>query len=54
LMFEGRSNNEISEKLDISVHTVHIHVRHIMDKLGANRRTEAVAAALKKGILKVD
>jgi DNA-binding NarL/FixJ family response regulator len=33
---------------------VHIHVRHIMDKLGANRRTEAVATALKKGILKVD
>jgi two-component system, NarL family, response regulator len=54
LMFEGRSNKEISTRLDISLHTVHIHVRHIMDKLGANRRTEAVATALKKGILKVD
>ncbi len=54
LMFEGRSNREISSKLDISLHTVHIHVRHIMDKLGANRRTEAVATALKKGIIKVD
>jgi two-component system NarL family response regulator len=54
LMFEGRSNKEIGERLEISLHTVHIHVRHIMDKLGANRRTEAVANALKKGILKVD
>jgi two-component system, NarL family, response regulator len=54
LMFEGRSNKEISTRLSISLHTVHIHVRHIMDKLGANRRTEAVANALKKGILKVD
>src|SRR5688500_3883718 len=34
-MFEGRSNKEISDKLGISLHTVHIHVRHIMDKLGA-------------------
>jgi two-component system, NarL family, response regulator len=54
LMFEGRSNKEIGTALEISQHTVHIHVRHIMDKLGANRRTEAVATALKKGILKVD
>jgi DNA-binding NarL/FixJ family response regulator len=54
LMFEGRSNKEISSRLDISLHTVHIHVRHIMEKLGADRRTEAVANALKKGIIKVD
>jgi DNA-binding NarL/FixJ family response regulator len=33
---------------------VHIHVRHILEKLGARRRTEAVATGLKKGIIKLD
>jgi DNA-binding NarL/FixJ family response regulator len=53
-MFEGHSNKEIGATLDISEHTVNAHVRNIMAKLGANRRTEAIATALHRGILRVD
>ncbi len=54
LMFEGRSNKEIALALGISEHTVNIHTRNVMGKLGANRRTEAIATALRKGIIRVD
>jgi DNA-binding NarL/FixJ family response regulator len=53
-MFEGASNREIGSRLAISEHTVNIHVRNIMSKLGANRRTEAIVIALRKGLLRVD
>jgi DNA-binding NarL/FixJ family response regulator len=53
-MFEGRSNRQIATLLEISEHTVSVHARRIMSKLGASRRTEAIAAALKKGILIVE
>jgi DNA-binding NarL/FixJ family response regulator len=54
LMFEGRSNKEIGAALGISDHTVNIHARNVMGKLGANRRTEAIVYALRKGIISVD
>jgi DNA-binding NarL/FixJ family response regulator len=54
LMFEGRSNKEIAASLGISDHTVNIHTRNVMGKLGASRRTEAIATALRKGIIRVD
>lgn len=54
LMFEGRSNREIATRLGISEHTVNIHTRNVMGKLGASRRTEAIATALRKGILRID
>jgi DNA-binding NarL/FixJ family response regulator len=54
LMFEGRSNREIGLALAISEHTVNNHVRSVLAKLGAERRTEAIATALRKGILRVD
>jgi two-component system NarL family response regulator len=53
-MFEGKSNREIGTVLSISEHTVNIHVRNVMAKLGANRRTEAIANAIRKGIIRVD
>jgi DNA-binding NarL/FixJ family response regulator len=53
-MFLGRSNKEIASKLDISEHTVNIHVKNILSKLGASGRTEAVTLALRKGILHID
>ncbi len=54
LMFEGRSNKEMATALELSEHTVNLHVRNVMGKLGAGRRTEAIATALRKGILRVD
>ena len=53
-IFEGGSNREIGRSLEISEHTVNIHVRNVMSKLGAHRRTEAIAIALRKGLLRVD
>lgn len=42
LMMNGRSNNEIAQQLFISENTVKTHVSHILAKLKAKRRTEAV------------
>ncbi|QZD72162.1 LuxR C-terminal-related transcriptional regulator [Pseudomonas sp. 3-2] len=41
----GDSNQQIAEKLFISLHTVKTHVRRIHGKLGVERRTQAVAKA---------
>ena len=53
-MFEGSSNKQIAAVLEISEHTVNIHVRNIFGKLGASGRTEAVTLALRKGLLHLD
>ncbi|PYC28572.1 helix-turn-helix transcriptional regulator [Aquipseudomonas alcaligenes] len=47
----GCSNQEISERLFISLHTVKTHARHINSKLGVERRTQAVARAKALGLL---
>jgi DNA-binding CsgD family transcriptional regulator len=39
--------------LFISEETVKGHIKHIMEKLGANDRTEAVAIAVKRGIIQL-
>jgi LuxR family maltose regulon positive regulatory protein len=41
----GRSNKEIARLLDMTEHTVKFHLKNIFVKLGAERRTEAVARA---------
>jgi LuxR family transcriptional regulator, regulator of acetate metabolism len=46
LLADGASNARIGESLVISQATVKSHVRHILRKLGANNRTEAVAVFL--------
>ncbi|MET1078295.1 MAG: LuxR C-terminal-related transcriptional regulator [Pseudomonas sp.] len=48
---QGCSNQEISERLFISLHTVKTHARHINSKLGVERRTQAVARAKALGLL---
>ncbi len=47
----GNRNRDIAEKLFISEETVKVHIKHIMDKLGASDRTQAVAIALRRGIM---
>ncbi|OBY88936.1 helix-turn-helix transcriptional regulator [Pseudomonas sp. AU11447] len=52
LIAQGCSNQEISDRLFISLHTVKSHARHINDKLGVERRTQAVARAKEMGLLR--
>ena len=52
LIAQGCSNQEISERLFISLHTVKTHARHINSKLGVERRTQAVARAKSLGLLR--
>jgi two-component system, NarL family, response regulator DegU len=51
LLADGMSNKEIAGNLFISTQTVKTHIAHIFDKLGVSDRTEAVAAALRRGLV---
>jgi NarL family two-component system response regulator LiaR len=51
LMKEGMNNNQIAEKLYVSVSTVKFHVSSILGKLGVNNRTEAVALAMERRLI---
>ena len=50
---EGNRNRDIAELLFISEETVKVHIKHIMDKLGASDRTQAVAIAIRRGIIQL-
>jgi DNA-binding NarL/FixJ family response regulator len=47
----GNRNRDIADRLFISEETVKVHIKHIMEKLGAHDRTQAVAIAIKRGII---
>ncbi|HEY1629836.1 MAG TPA: response regulator transcription factor [Rhizomicrobium sp.] len=47
----GRSNKEIAANLDVSPNTVKTHVARLFEKLGAKRRTDAIAKARELGIV---
>lgn len=51
LVVEGSSNQEIAEKLYLSVETVKTHMRRIMEKLAVSDRTQAAVKAMREGIL---
>ncbi len=52
LLVEGLNNNQIAERLVITLSTVKFHVSSILSKLGVSSRTEAVALALKNNLVK--
>jgi LuxR family maltose regulon positive regulatory protein len=45
LVAEGLSNQQIAQRLVLSLHTVKLHIKHLLAKLGATNRTQAVARA---------
>ena len=47
----GNRNRDIGDLLHISEETVKVHIKHIMDKLGAKDRTQAIAIAGRRGII---
>jgi len=49
----GNRNRDIAERLFISEETVKVHIKHIMEKLGATDRTQAVAIAVRRGIIQL-
>jgi DNA-binding NarL/FixJ family response regulator len=49
----GNRNRDIGERLFISEETVKVHIKHIMEKLGASDRTQAVAIAVRRGIIQL-
>ena len=49
----GNRNRQIAERLFISEETVKVHIKHIMEKLGASDRTQAVAIGVRRGIIQL-
>jgi len=49
----GNRNRDIAERLFISEETVKVHIKHIMEKLGASDRTQAVAIVVRRGIIQL-
>jgi DNA-binding NarL/FixJ family response regulator len=53
LLAEGASNKSIARRLGITPHTAKFHVASIVAKLGATGRTDAVAKAMRLGLLMI-
>ena len=53
LIGRGLNNNEVAEKLYVSVSTVRNHIWNLMQKLGANSRAHAIVLAVQNGIIEV-
>jgi DNA-binding NarL/FixJ family response regulator len=49
----GNRNRDIADKLFITEETVKVHIKHIMEKLGASDRTQAVAIGVRRGIIQL-
>jgi DNA-binding NarL/FixJ family response regulator len=52
LLAEGQSNREMAARLHISERTVKYHLGALFNRLGAGNRTEALAAAMRAGLVK--
>src|SRR5882724_2226929 len=50
----GNRNRDIAEELFITEETVKVHIKHIMEKLGASDRTQAVAIGVRRGIIQLE
>jgi two-component system NarL family response regulator len=53
LLAGGKANREIAEALSISEGTVKLHVSHLFEKLSVTSRTEAIATAMRRGLVRL-
>jgi len=51
LVVAGKTNKEIGASLKITEGTVKVHISHVLKKLGAGGRTDAIRIALERGIV---
>lgn len=51
LIVDGLSNQEVSDRLYISLATTKTHVRNILNKLAVNDRTQAAVQAMRRGLV---
>lgn len=51
LLVEGHNYKTAAAKLNVSINTISFHMRHIYDKLQVHSKSEAVAKALRQGIV---
>lgn len=51
LLVESLSNKAIADQLAISTYTVRNHIQHILTKLNAHSKVEAIAVAVRQGII---
>jgi two-component system NarL family response regulator len=54
LIVKGKSNKEIAAALFVTEGTIKIHVNNLLGKLGVSDRTQAVTAALQRGIVHLE
>lgn len=54
LVANGLSNGEVAGQIGRTEGTVKVHLKNILQKLGANDRTEAVTTALRRGFIRLD
>ena len=52
LVAEGKTNKEIAQSLNVSIHTVKSHMRKILAKLHLEKRQEAVLYAKREGLIR--
>ena len=50
---EGLNNTEISQIMNISIHTTKMHIHSILAKLSVQRRTQAVVKAIKQNVIQI-
>ncbi|HMP54173.1 MAG TPA: LuxR C-terminal-related transcriptional regulator, partial [Candidatus Melainabacteria bacterium] len=51
LIVDGNSNQQIADKLIISLATAKTHVRNILNKLAVDDRTQAAVQAMRRGLV---
>lgn len=54
LIVDGKSNQEIADKIFVTLATVKTHVRNILNKLSVDDRTQAAVKAMREGIVSIN